>query len=120
MRVSEISCEVVEERPKGRSKDRGWDGRTPNTPDCVTLQASPPGSGPHCLALRITWPVPLVEKPESTEFRGRGLRPGSGGGDPARGAASMGRKAESEEEALPLVPAPRPELKVQVPRAQSL
>lgn len=58
MRVSEISCEVVEKGPKGRSEDKRGDERTPNILMC-DFQASSSLQAPVS-ALHKARPVLLV------------------------------------------------------------
>lgn len=106
-RVSEISCEVVEEGPKGRrSKDGGAVGRTPNMTDLrVPLQAPPGSLWAPISALHRARPVPLVLKPESGAGAGGSQRVGTSGlGLEGKrpwhlgpGAAPVGGKAEQRE-----------------------
>lgn len=122
MRVSEISCEVVEEGRKTRRSEKRRDGRTPNTPQ-LTRGSPGPSSGPQRLLYTRPGSVLLRTRGgwgHRVGLEGWGWR-GMGPGTWAQGRFECGKAASKEAllQSQRPPPPPRPEPKVQVPQAQS-
>lgn len=116
MRVSEISCEVVGEGPKGRRSDRGGDGRTKHPVHSCSLGLLSPApafafrKGMPCRDGALRWLKVRVGKSRGGGWVCRGVALGDKGG-------LSFEKAEGKEKSF-LLTRPRPEPKVQVPLGQ--